>query len=111
MEKIFDRIILFDMAGYGLSDKPVEGFTYSLMEQADLALQVWQHLGVKGGHLLAHDMGDSVATELVARHVSNLLPAWFAAGFQSFTFTVLRFRFCSVSFFFFFTTTLVHIKQ
>ena len=40
-----------------------------------------------GGHVLSHDMGDSVHTELVARHVSALLPAWLSAGFKSFTFT------------------------
>ena len=32
-------------------------------------------------------MGDSVATELVARHVNGTLPGWFSSGFQSFTFT------------------------
>ena len=52
-----------------------------------MALQVWQQLGVTGGHLLAHDMGDSVATELVTRHVSGIMPAWFGGGFKSFTFT------------------------
>lgn len=83
----FEQIILFDMIGYGLSDKPTEGYTYSLFEQADIALQVWKEFGIKGGHLLSHDMGDSVATELVARHVAGILPGWFEAGFQSFTFT------------------------
>lgn len=87
MLAIFDRIVVFDMLGYGLSDKPIENYTYSLFEQADVALQIWQHLGIKGGHLLSHDMGDSIATELVARHTSHILPAWFSAGFQSFTFT------------------------
>ena len=87
MQAVFDRIIVFDMIGYGLSDKPLEHFTYSLFEQADIALQIWKHLGIKGGHLLSHDMGDSVATELVARHVSEILPAWFSDGFKSFTFT------------------------
>lgn len=83
----FDRVVVFDMIGYGLSDKPVEGYTYSLFEQADTALQVWRQLGVRGGHLIAHDMGDSVATELVAREVGGLLPAWFDGGFASYTFT------------------------
>lgn len=87
LSKVFERIILFDQLGYGLSDKPTENYTYSLFEQADVAMQVWQQLGVKGGHLLSHDMGDSVATELVARHVGGTLPGWFSAGFQSFTFT------------------------
>ncbi|MEL6250848.1 MAG: alpha/beta hydrolase [Bacteroidota bacterium] len=83
----FERVVVFDMPGYGLSDKPTEHYTYSLIEQADTALQLWQELGIEGGHLLSHDMGDSVATELVARHVAGLLPAWFSKGFQSFTFT------------------------
>jgi len=87
MSVVFDRIILFDMPGYGLSDKPVENYSYSLFEQADVALQVWRQLGVSGGHLLSHDMGDSVATELAARYVSGVMPGWFSAGFQSFTFT------------------------
>jgi pimeloyl-ACP methyl ester carboxylesterase len=83
----FDRIILFDMIGYGLSDKPEENYSYSLLEQADTVLEVWKHFDIKGGHLLAHDMGDSVATEILARHELGLLPAWFSAGLQSLTFT------------------------
>ena len=83
----FERIILFDFPGFGLSDKPQTGYSYSLLEQADVALEVWKHFGVKGGHLLAHDMGDSVATELAAREVEKSLPGWFSAGFKSYTFT------------------------
>jgi len=87
MMQIFDRIILFDMIGYGFSDKPVENYSYSLIEQADVALQVWQHLGVTGGHVISHDMGTSVLTEIVARHVAGLLPKSFCDGLQSLTFT------------------------
>jgi pimeloyl-ACP methyl ester carboxylesterase len=83
----FDRIVLFDMLGYGLSDKPTKDFTYSLFEQADTVLQVWKHFGIRGGHVLSHDMGDSVLTEIVARHENDQLPAWFSAGIQSLTFT------------------------
>lgn len=85
--QVFDRIVLFDMLGYGQSDKPTENYTYSLFEQADTAFTVWRHFGVKGGHLLSHDMGDSVATEIVARHENGLMPAWFSDGLQSLTFT------------------------
>ena len=85
--EFFDRLILFDMLGYGLSDKPAKDYSYSLIEQADLALKVWEHFGVKGGHLLAHDMGVSVATEILARHEKGFLPAWFSEGLQSITFT------------------------
>lgn len=85
--KYFERVILFDFPGYGLSDKPRTGYSYSLLEQADVALEVWKRFGVTGGHLLAHDMGDSVATELVAREVEKSLPDWFSEGFQTYTFT------------------------
>ncbi|KNC80548.1 hypothetical protein SARC_07095 [Sphaeroforma arctica JP610] len=74
------------MLGYGLSDKP-DAYSYSLLEQADTALCVWKHFGVTGGHLLSHDMGDSVATELVARHQNETMPGWFSDGLQSLTFT------------------------
>jgi len=82
----FRQVVLFDLPGYGLSDKPGQGYGYSLLEQADTALQLWRHLGIRGGHLLAHDMGDSVATELAARQVNGTLPAGFD-GLRSFTFT------------------------
>ena len=82
----FDRIVLIDFPGFGLSDKP-ERLTYSLMEQADALLFAWRELGVRGGHALSHDMGDSVLTELTARSVQDLLPGWFDAGLQSLTFT------------------------
>lgn len=87
MRQLFDRIILFDMLGYGWSDKPTKGYTYSLFEQADTVFTVWKHFGIKGGHILAHDMGDSVTTEIVARHENDQLPSWFSDGIQSLTFT------------------------
>lgn len=87
LSKIFDRIVLLDLPGYGWSDKPTAGYTYSLMEQADAVFTVWRHLGVSGGHLLSHDMGDSVATEILARHELGIMPSWFADHLQSLTFT------------------------
>jgi len=70
-----------------MSDKPLTGYTYSLFEQTDCALQVWKHYGITGGHLLAHDMGDTVLTELIARSELDVLPAWFSKGILSATFT------------------------
>ena len=87
MLKAFDQIILCDLIGYGNSDKPETTFTYSIIEQADLVLAVWRHFGITGGHLLSHDMGVSVATEILYRHESDLLPAWFNSGLQSLTVT------------------------
>lgn len=87
LQQHFERIVLFDFPGYGFSDKPQTGYSYSLLEQADVALEVWNHFGIKGGHLLAHDMADSVATELIAREVEKSLPEWFKPGFKSYTLT------------------------
>ncbi|MEA1882041.1 MAG: alpha/beta hydrolase [Candidatus Marinimicrobia bacterium] len=85
LQSHFDRIILFDFLGFGLSDKPLN-HSYNLMEQAQIALDVWQSYGIKGGHLIAHDMGDSVATELMAL-ANEEIGDWFSGGFQSVTFT------------------------
>lgn len=82
----FDRIVSFDFIGFGFSDKPAEGFTYSLIEQADVALRLIRECGLAGCHFVAHDMGDSVMTELLARFNGNR-PVWFGEGPQSVTFT------------------------
>ena len=87
LKERFKRIVLYDMLGYGLSDKPTEGYTYSLFEQADLAFAVWKALGVPGGHLLSHDMGDSVSTEIIARREHGLLPAFLSDDLLSTTYT------------------------
>jgi pimeloyl-ACP methyl ester carboxylesterase len=62
------RVIACDMLGFGDSDKP-RNHPYSLMEQADLQQALLDHLDVSQPvHVLAHDYGDSVAQELLARH-------------------------------------------
>ena len=60
------RVIVHDHLGFGLSDKPRD-YSYSLFEQTDIALLLWQRLGVRSAHVFAHDYGTSVATELLAR--------------------------------------------
>lgn len=60
------RVIVHDHLGFGFSDKP-QGYSYSLIDQTDIAIQLWQHLGITHAHLLGHDYGTSVATELIAR--------------------------------------------
>jgi pimeloyl-ACP methyl ester carboxylesterase len=67
------RVILHDHLGFGLSEKPAR-YSYSLIEQAEIALEVWRVLGVTRAHLLAHDYGTSIATELLARRERSLLP-------------------------------------
>ncbi|WP_339511088.1 alpha/beta fold hydrolase [Pseudomonas sp. RL_15y_Pfl2_60] len=62
------RLIACDMLGFGYSAKPV-GHAYSLLEQADLHQALLAALQITGDvHVLAHDYGDSVAQELLARH-------------------------------------------
>lgn len=67
------RVLTFDFLGYGLSAKP-KSHGYSLFEQADVALEVLRAHGVRRAHVVAHDMGTSVATELCARRERGLLP-------------------------------------
>jgi pimeloyl-ACP methyl ester carboxylesterase len=62
------RVIACDMLGFGDSAKPLD-HEYSLLEQADLQQALLEHLGIEQPvHVLAHDYGDSVAQELLARH-------------------------------------------
>ena len=62
------QVIACDMLGFGDSAKP-RGHAYSLLEQADLQQALLAHLGIgQPVHVLAHDYGDSVAQELLARH-------------------------------------------
>jgi pimeloyl-ACP methyl ester carboxylesterase len=67
------HVVTFDFLGFGLSDKPPHA-SYSLLEQADIALAVARTFDLRKVHLVAHDMGTSVATELVARREWKQLP-------------------------------------
>jgi pimeloyl-ACP methyl ester carboxylesterase len=67
------RVVALDFPGYGLSCKPKE-HGYSLFEQADAALEVARAVGLGRAHVWAHDVGTSVATELLARRERGLCP-------------------------------------
>jgi len=60
------RVIALDFLGYGFSSKPLP-HAYSAAEQADIVQALLAQLGVYRLALLAHDFGDSVAQELLAR--------------------------------------------
>jgi pimeloyl-ACP methyl ester carboxylesterase len=60
-------LIAPDMLGMGFSAKPVR-YEYSVHDHADMHEALLGHLGVQECHVLAHDIGDSVAQELLARH-------------------------------------------
>ncbi|SDK65345.1 alpha/beta fold hydrolase [Microbulbifer yueqingensis] len=56
-----------DMLGFGDSPKP-RNFPYRIEDQATLVESWLLHLGVGEFHILAHDYGDTVAQELLARY-------------------------------------------
>lgn len=60
------RLIAADMLGFGFSSKPRQ-HAYSIIEQADLVEAVAAIHQVDRYHVLAHDYGDTVAQELLAR--------------------------------------------
>ena len=60
-------VIAPDMIGMGFSDKPV-AYEYSVHDHADMHEALLEHLNVESCHVLAHDLGDSVGQELLARH-------------------------------------------
>jgi pimeloyl-ACP methyl ester carboxylesterase len=60
------RVVTADMLGFGFSAKPRQE-RYSIARQADLFESLASHLGIARVHLLAHDYGDTVAQELLAR--------------------------------------------
>ncbi|MGH2760926.1 MAG: alpha/beta fold hydrolase [Actinomycetota bacterium] len=67
------RVVTFDYLGFGLSDKPVEA-RYSLFEQADLAEAIAAETDIRRCVLVAHDLGDTVAAELLKRSTEGKLP-------------------------------------
>ena len=60
------RVLIFDFPGYGLSEKPPDR-DYSLLRQMDAVEALLKLLGINEFDLLAHDMGASVACELLHR--------------------------------------------
>ncbi len=67
------RVIIHDHLGFGFSDKPLN-YSYSLIEQADHALELWKSLGLKKVNIIAHDYGTSVLTEILWRKNNTNLP-------------------------------------
>lgn len=60
------HLVTLDMLGFGFSDKPKQD--YSIFTQADIFDALLTHLNISQYHILAHDYGDTVAQELLARH-------------------------------------------
>ena len=64
------RCIAFDMIGFGVSAKPVE-YEYSFFDQVDLHEELLLAMGLDSVHVLAHDYGDTVAQEWLARQAEG----------------------------------------
>lgn len=71
------RVVVSDMRGFGMSEKPLDGTyknSYTLMLQADIYEAVAKDEGLKSVVLVAHDMGQTVGLELMARQEEGRLP-------------------------------------
>ncbi|HET9624131.1 MAG TPA: alpha/beta hydrolase [Kofleriaceae bacterium] len=60
------RVVAYDYVGFGFSAKPARG-PYSIFAYADQAEAVLAALAIPRVDVLAHDLGDTVAQELLAR--------------------------------------------
>jgi pimeloyl-ACP methyl ester carboxylesterase len=76
--KIWDRlaerfsVLAFDMPGYGFSAKPTN-FDYTTFNQVDVLQALLDCLKVRRVHILAHDYGNTITQELLARSEENRL--------------------------------------
>eukprot|EP01095_Lingulamoeba_sp_RSL-Kostka_P016285 TRINITY_DN791_c2_g1_i2.p1 TRINITY_DN791_c2_g1~~TRINITY_DN791_c2_g1_i2.p1 ORF type:complete len:371 (-),score=76.34 TRINITY_DN791_c2_g1_i2:151-1263(-) len=64
------RMIAIDMLGFGFSSKP--DFDYKIFDQATLIERILSDLDLLNVNILAHDYGDTVTQELLARYEENV---------------------------------------
>jgi pimeloyl-ACP methyl ester carboxylesterase len=62
-------VVAHDLIGLGFSAKPRRPLSVAL--QADAAEALYRHLGIEEALLFAHDLGDTVAQELLARQLEG----------------------------------------
>lgn len=76
--KIWDELaanfplLAYDYIGYGFSAKPVN-FDYTTFNQVDLLQELLAELNIKKIHILAHDYGNTITQELLARETEGKL--------------------------------------
>ncbi|MEW7279536.1 alpha/beta fold hydrolase [Aquimarina sp. 2201CG1-2-11] len=61
------KVYTIDMLGYGFSSKPVN-HSYSIFSQVDLWEAFLKEKGISSFHIMAHDYGDTVVQEMLARY-------------------------------------------
>jgi pimeloyl-ACP methyl ester carboxylesterase len=59
-------LLAFDMIGYGFSAKPGD-WGYTTFDQVDVLEALLEHLNISRVHILAHDYGNTITQELLAR--------------------------------------------
>ena len=64
------HVLTLDMLGFGFSDKP-RHYHYSILDQADMIEALLQSKKIGTVKIIAHDYGDTVAQELLARFNSR----------------------------------------
>jgi pimeloyl-ACP methyl ester carboxylesterase len=67
------RVTTFDQLGFGFSDKPAGDVSYSLLDQGRRAGEVLRAVGVERAGVAGHDMGLTVAVEMLCRHEEGTL--------------------------------------
>ncbi len=65
-------VLTYDLIGYGFSAKPRD-FDYTTFNQTDVLQALLEHLKVGKVHILAHDYGNTITQELLARAAENRL--------------------------------------
>lgn len=65
-------VVAFDMIGYGFSAKP-SNFDYTTFNQTEVLQSLAAHLQLEKLHVLAHDYGNTITLELLARAAENRL--------------------------------------
>lgn len=65
-------VLAVDLIGYGFSAKPTD-FDYTTFQQVDILQALLEHLQIKKVHILAHDYGNTITQELLARAEENRL--------------------------------------
>jgi pimeloyl-ACP methyl ester carboxylesterase len=65
-------LVAFDMVGYGFSSKPRD-WGYTTFDQVDVLQAVLRELDIPRVHILAHDYGNTITQELLARDAEGRL--------------------------------------
>ena len=64
-----NRVIVFDLLGFGASDKPKIIYSYAI--QVELVLALFEKLALRRATIISHDYGVSVAQEMLAREAEG----------------------------------------